>query len=251
VGVLINPSILSLFPFFLGWLVWEARKALVPRAKPVGAALLVFAICLVPWTIRNYRVFGKFIVLRSNFGLELWLGNNPDITDTSAQWQHPSADREETAKYKRMGEIAYMAEKEQEALAYMRTHPGDTLNHVFQRFEINWLAFSNSPADVWSRGNLYAKSFLVLNCLLSVLCLAGTLFANRARLPEAVPFAMVLLIFPLVFYLTHASLRYLFPIDPIMLILAAGAVAHLISLARSRNPNVKKATAPVSSLPAL
>jgi 4-amino-4-deoxy-L-arabinose transferase-like glycosyltransferase len=251
VGVLINPSILSLFPFFLGWLVWEARKALVPRAKPVAAALLVFAICLVPWTIRNYRVFGKFIVLRSNFGLELWLGNNPNITDTSAQWQHPSADREEAAKYKRMGEIAYMAEKEQEALAYMRTHPGDTLNLVFQRFEINWLAFSNSPADVWSRGNLYAKSFLVLNCLLSVLCLVGTLFANRARLPEAVPFAMVLLIFPLVFYLTHASLRYRFPIDPIMLILAAGAVAHLISLARSRNPNVKKATAPASSLPAL
>ena len=51
---------------------------------------------------------------------------------------------------------------------------------------------------------------------------------------------MVLLIFPLVFYLTHSSLRYRFPMDPIMLILAAGAVAHLISLARSRNPNVAK-----------
>jgi 4-amino-4-deoxy-L-arabinose transferase-like glycosyltransferase len=251
VGVLINPSILSLFPFFLAWMVWEARKAVIPWAKPAAAALLVFTICLVPWTIRNYRVFGKFIVLRSNFGLELWLGNNPDVTDSSAQWQHPSEDREEAAKYKSMGEIAYMADKEHEAFAYMRTHPGRSLALVFQRFEINWLAFSDSPFDVWSRGNFYAKSFLVLNCLLSVLCLVGTLYANRARIPEAVPFAMVLLIFPLVFYLTHASLRYRFPIDPIMVILAAGAVAHLISLARSMYLNMKKASAPASSFPAL
>ena len=55
-GVLINPSILSLFPFCVGWLVWEARKARAAWAKPVTAALLIFAICLVPWTIRNYRV---------------------------------------------------------------------------------------------------------------------------------------------------------------------------------------------------
>ena len=58
--------------------MWEARKDSAPWAKLAMAALLVFTIGLVPWTIRNYRVFGKFIVLRSNFGLELWLGNNPE-----------------------------------------------------------------------------------------------------------------------------------------------------------------------------
>jgi hypothetical protein len=206
---------------------------------------------MVPWTVRNYRVFGKFIVLRSNFGLELWLGNSPYVTGTMAQWQHPSDNPEEAAKYKRIGEAAYMAEKEHEAFAFMRTHPGDTLNFVFRRFVDTWLASSESPVDVWSNGDLAAKSLLVSNCLLSVLCLLGALYANRARLPEAVPFAMVLLIFPLVFYLTHTSSRYRFPMDPIMLILATSAVAHLISVARSRNPNVRKAAAAAPSLPAL
>jgi 4-amino-4-deoxy-L-arabinose transferase-like glycosyltransferase len=251
VGVLVNPSILSLFPFFLGWLVWEARRAAVPWARSVAAAILVFVICLTPWTVRNYRVFGKFIVLRSNFGLELWLGNNPNVTDTMATWQHPTQNRVEAEKYKRMGEIAYMAEKEHEAIAYMRNHPVDTLNLIFRRFVGHWLAFSDSPADVWSNGGLTSRSFLVLNCLLSVLCLLGTLYANRARLPEAAPFAMVLLIFPLVFYVTHVSSRYRFPMDPIMLILATSAVAHLISGARSRNPNAEKAAAPAPSLPAI
>src|SRR5882762_4798041 len=81
VGGLINPSILSLFPFFLGWLLWDERKQAGPWVKHAAAALLLFTIGLAPWTIRNYRVFGKFIVLRSNFGLELWLGNNPNVVD--------------------------------------------------------------------------------------------------------------------------------------------------------------------------
>jgi len=250
-GVLVNPSILSLMPFFLGWLVWEARKVASPWVKPIAAALLVFTIALVPWTIRNYRVFGKFIVLRSNFGLELWLGNNPDVTDTSAEWQHPNTNVAEGEKYKRMGEIAYMAEKEHEAIAYMRTHPSETLNFMFHRFVSHWLAFSDSPADVWENGTVYSRSFLILNSLLSVLCLLGALYAHRSGDPEAFLYAMVLLVFPLVFYLTHASMRYRFPIDPIMLILAVSAVAHLISAARSRNPNVKKAAATVSMPSAL
>jgi hypothetical protein len=183
--------------------------------------------------------------------LELWLGNNPNVTDTVAPWQHPTQNREEAEKFKRMGEIAYMAEKEHEAIAYMRTHPVDTLNLIFRRFVGLWLAFSDSPADVWSNGGLTSRSFLVLNCLLSVLCLLGTLYANRARLPEAALFAMVLLIFPLVFYVTHVSSRYRFPMDPIMLILATSAVAHLISGARNRNPNAGKTAAPARSLPAI
>lgn len=247
-GVLVNPSILSLLPFFAGWLVWEARKVSAPWVKPAAAALLIFTIAMVPWTIRNYRVFGKFIVLRSNFGLELWLGNNPDVTDSSAEWQHPNTNVAEGAKYKRMGEMAYMAEKEHEAIAFMRTHPGETLDLMFHRFVSNWLAFSDSPADVWENGTLYSRSFLILNCLLSVLCLLGALYAHRSGDPQAFLFAMVLLVFPLVFYLTHASMRYRFPMDPIVLILAVGAVAHLIGLAKSLNPNAKKGAAPVSSL---
>jgi 4-amino-4-deoxy-L-arabinose transferase-like glycosyltransferase len=236
IGVLINPSILSLLPCFAGWLIWDAHKTGAAWGKPVAAALLVFTIAMVPWTVRNYRVFGKFIVLRSNFGLELWLGNNLNVTDTMGQWQHPSANREEAAKYVRMGEIAYMADKQQKALAYMRSHPVDTLNLIFRRFEMNWLAFSDSPVDVWINGGVFSRTFLALNGLLSLLCFFGVLAAYRAQLPDAAPFAIALLVFPLVFYVTHSSLRYRFPIDPIMLILAAGAVANFASRVCVRTP---------------
>ena len=249
IGVLINPSMLSLFPFFAGWALWQSHRSSSSRMKFSAAMLLVFAIGLVPWTVRNYRVFGKFIPLRSNFGLELWLGNNPNVPDTWSPWLHPDDDKDEWAKYKRMGEMAFMAEKEHEAFAFMRTHPADTLNFTFRRFVETWLAVTDSPADIWGRSPLYLKAFFALNVLLSLFSWLGAMFANRNRLPEAAPFVMVLLIFPLVFYMTHSSLRYRFPMDPIMIVLSAYGVAHLVSLLRRRLSRVPEAVTPAASLP--
>ncbi len=229
VGVLVNPSLLSLFPFLAGWALWQSRRSSSDWVKFSAATVLIFAIGLVPWTVRNYRVFGKFIVLRSNFGLELWLGNNPNVPDTWSPWLHPNDNLEEAEKYKRMGEIAFMAEKQQEAFTFMRTHPAETLQFMFRRFVDNWLAITDSPVDAWSVTPLYAKAFIVMNFLLSLFTLLGALFAYRSRPVEAFPYVMVLLIFPLIFYLTHSSLRYRFPMDPIMMVLAAYGVAHPIS----------------------
>jgi hypothetical protein len=248
-GVLVNPSLLSLFPFLVGWAVWESRRASAPWSKFAAATLLVFAIGLVPWTVHNYRVFGKIIVLRSNFGLELWLGNNPNVPDTWSPWLHPNDNLEEAAKYKSMGELAYMAEKQHEAFVFMRTHPADTLNFMYRRFVENWLAITDSPTDFWGNTPLYIRAFFILNVLLSLSTLMGVMFAYRFRHPQAFPYAMVPLIFPLIFYLTHSSLRYRFPMDPIMMILSAYGVACLISLLRGRSVYLGENAAPAASLP--
>jgi hypothetical protein len=250
VGGLINPSILSLFPFFLGWLVWNDRKEVAPWVKHAAAVLLLFTIGLAPWTIRNYRVFGKFIVLRSNFGLELWLGNNPNVIDMLSQLSHPNDNPEEAEKYRRMGEIAYMAEKQSEAFAFMRTHPGDTLNYTFHRFVDIWLSQTDSLVDLWSNASLRGKALLTFNCLLSLTSLLGVLYAHRFRNPDAAPYGMVLLIFPLVFYLTHSSPRYRFPMDPIIVVLATSSLARLLSFARIGTACKTNAVAPIPPIPA-
>jgi hypothetical protein len=249
-GGLVNPSILSLFPFFLGWLVWKERKEAGPWVKHVAAVLLLFTIGLVPWTIRNYRVFGKFIVLRSNFGLELWLGNNPDVVENLSQLSHPNDNPEEGEKYKRMGEMAYMAEKQHQALTFMRTHPRDTLNYTFHRFVNIWLSQTDNLLDLWATATPFGKAVMTFNCSLSLLSLLGALYAHRSRRPDAAPYGMVLLIFPLVFYLTHSSQRYRFPMDPIVVVLAASSVAHLISFARFGPARKTQVAAPTPPYPA-
>jgi hypothetical protein len=244
-GVLINPSILSVFPFLAAWAIWRARRGRLSWIRIVGVTGLVFAAAMVPWTIRNYRVFGKFIVLRSNFGLELWLGNNPGVPDTWSPWLHPNDSREEAEKYQRMGEIAYMAEKKSEAIEFMRSHPADTLRFVYHRFILTWLATSDSPADEWAAGRWYLRGFIILNVLFSILSWMGALFSNRTKSEEALPYQSMLAIFPLIYYLTHSSLRYRFPMDPIMMVLAAYGAAYPISIWAKRMAAQPRAVTPV------
>jgi hypothetical protein len=248
-GALVNPSLLSLFPFLLAWALWPWLRDRRTLVKFSAATLAVFAVGLLPWTVRNYRVFGKFVVLRSNFGLELWLGNNPEVPDTWSPWLHPNDSREEAEKYKRMGEIAFMAEKQREALQFIRTHPADTLQFMFRRFVNNWLGITDNPSDAWSSSPLYLKAFIVLNFLLSLLTMLGTLFAYRDQPKEVIPYVAVILVFPLIFYLTHSSLRYRFPMDPVMMVLAAYGLAYPIFQWRARTSPRVETAAPAPPVP--
>jgi len=243
-GVLINPSILSVFPFLTAWAIWNARRSSLSWVRMAVVVALVFAAAMVPWTVRNYRVFGKFIVLRSNFGLELWLGNNEGVPDTWSPWLHPNDSQDEADKYRRMGEIAFMAEKNREAIAFMRSHPADTLHFIYRRFINTWLAITDSPVDDWASSPWFLKGFIVLNVLFAVFTWVGALFANRKDSEEALPYLTMLVVFPIVFYLTHSSLRYRFPMDPIMMVLAAYGVAYPISLWSGRTAAHVRAVTP-------
>src|SRR3972149_1544847 len=79
-----------------------------------------------------------------------------------------------------------------------------------------------------AHGSLYLKLTIVGNCLFALLSLLGSLFALRTRNPAAYPLGIVMLVFPLAFYLTHTSLRYRFPMDPIMQVLAVFAVVFAL-----------------------
>lgn len=74
--VFVNPIAGFALALVLGW---TAIRRL-PRADAVRFALLsaaTLALLLVSWTIRNARALGDPVVLRSNFGLELAIGNHP------------------------------------------------------------------------------------------------------------------------------------------------------------------------------
>jgi len=225
-SAMVNPSVLSMLPFLALWAIWPLRDQLRQATKLAVAASLIFVAGIVPWSIRNYVVFHKFIPLRSNFGLELWLSNSPEVPDTFAGYLHPTEDPKEADKYKRMTEIPYMEEKQSEALAFMRTHPRDTTRFFFRRFADNWLGVWDAPADLWRFMPPFMKVTLIWNCLFSLLSFVGALFAYRARSEAAMPFASVMLMFPVVFYVTHTSGRYRYPMDPMMAILAVFAFAY-------------------------
>lgn len=234
IGALINPSLLPVLPPLALWAIWPLRRQFLRSARLAAASAAIFVVCLTPWTIRNYVVFHKFVPLRSNFGLELWLGNNPDVPDTWTPQLHPNDNMEEAKKYAAMTELPYMAEKQHEALAFMRTHPTDTMRFFFHRFANTWLGIWDPPSDIWTHLSLYYKMILVSNMAFSLLSLFGLLFMQRKKGDWGFPFASVLLLFPIVFYVTHPAQRYRYPIDPILSVLTMYAVGCCISWVADR-----------------
>lgn len=225
-GAMVNPGVVSALPPLALWALWPLRRRFATAGRLALASSLIFAAGIMPWTIRNYVVFHEFIPFRSNFALELWLGNNPGVPDSWSPWLHPNDDPSEAAKYAGMTEIPYMQEKQQEAIRFIRTHPLDALNFTVHRFANNWLGMDQSPSEVWSRVSLQVKLVVLGNCLFPLLSLLGALFAYREQNEGALPLALVMFFFPLVFYITHASTRYRHPMDPVMLILAVYALAY-------------------------
>ena len=84
-ALLTNPAIALLFPVLLAWAAYRIRDRYHAASwlmRPVLAAALALLCCL-PWTIRNYVQFHKFIPLRSNFAFELYIGNNENYDDAA------------------------------------------------------------------------------------------------------------------------------------------------------------------------
>jgi hypothetical protein len=247
IGAMINPSLLAVLPFLALWAIWPLLRSQLPHAAKLAlVSSLVFAAGLAPWTIRNYVVFHKFIPLRSNFALELWVGNDPEVPDGFAPFWHPNDNLDEARKYAAMTEIPYMAEKQREAMAIIRSHPWQIVNFTFRRFVDNWIGVKDPPVELWLHVGFYYKFILLSNCLFSLLAWLGALFVYRAKHEAALPFGCVMLFFPMVFYVTHASFRYRFPMDCIMLVLAVYAVAYPVSLLARRPAAMRSMAQPAT-----
>jgi 4-amino-4-deoxy-L-arabinose transferase-like glycosyltransferase len=216
-AVLTNTTLLVLFPVTLGWLCFRQQRWSLPGwAGRTALAVVVFSMVLSPWLVRNYLVLGH-VVLRSNFGLELYQGNHEGATGLRDSGLSPAYNAREMEEYSRMGELPYMAAKERQAREFIEAHPGTFLWLCVRRAIYFWTGTS----EVVVRGHVLES--LALYTLVSVLAGIGVSSAMRTRAPGASLLALTLLLFPLPYYVTHPEPRFRHLIEPEMIILAVSA----------------------------
>ena len=130
-----------------------------------------------------------------------------------------------------------MEEEKRKALAFMRAYPRVEMRLIADRF----VAFWTGLADPWQRF-LSADSLVRVLLLCSTASALGGLLGLAALLGKrsryAFPLAAYPLVFPWLYYLTHSNLRYRHPIDPVVLLLVAIAVASLVKKATARSGSV-------------
>jgi hypothetical protein len=232
-----NPTFASLFPFLVAWLAYRAHKQHHPWFSHAALATGIAILCCVPWTIRNYQALHAFVPLRSNLGLELWLGNNDAYRERWPGWLHPIDSQDERQKYAAAGEIEYVKEKRQEAIQFMLNHPRMEL-HLFRvRFVALWVGSPAPWNDFVETRSLFIRFLFLCNFLAALGTLGGLVVLYRKRSQYLFPVLLFPLLFPCAYYFTRALLRYRHPIDPIVLLLTALAIADLLQIGAGTEPS--------------
>lgn len=231
---LVNPAPLALVPVIVGYLALRRPLAQSIRGAvtPLAAFALTAAAVTAPWTVRNAVVLGSPNI-RTNLGVEFFVGNNDDATGPFNGHLHPAYNADEFARYVELGEVAYSAECRDRALAWARENPARFARLTLERFQRFWvgpdprakvyLGMGNEHQRDWQGWVKYASHALagllgILGCLFWRSPVQGSSWIPRGTL----------LLFPAVYYLTHVFERYRFPIEPIVTLAAAAFILRVI-----------------------
>lgn len=221
IAALNSPSLLSFLPAsgLYGW--YRRWKSGRPSLAGVVLSSLLFVAFLTPWLVRNYRVFGQPVFLRTNFGAELRIGNGPSADGTGHFYLHPTQNVTEFKKYQKMGELAYVRQRKEEAVQWIKANPRTFAIMTFRKFVYYWYGLPREATPEWLgpiKNSLFAAS--------SLLTLFGLVLALRGRRPHAWLFFWLLLLYPMVYYVVFPHARYRRPVEPAITILAVFVISQ-------------------------
>jgi len=219
-AALLSPALLPAVAFLLAA---EFLPRGVPRIQLLRAAPLFLIPCVLlvgPWIVRNRVVMGGWVALRSDFGMQLWLGNHPgsngksfdlswDNRDSFIYRNNPYLSRTELLELKEVGELEYMRAKQRQGVAWISENPTEFASLCLQRFRLFWFP----PTDLWDgtapRMNVLKAiwySLFTLGMFGEMVFLCLTRHATRWLWPA------VLLGPTLAYMVTHVDARYRYPV---------------------------------------
>jgi 4-amino-4-deoxy-L-arabinose transferase-like glycosyltransferase len=247
VTVMSNPSVATMLPLLLLVAMYHVRRARGPWFKRALIASAAFTLVCVPWSIRNQRVMHANFFMRDGFWLEFYAGNNGDTTASNSAQVHPASNPVEMMKYQTLGEVAYLAQKRELSIDFVKHHPLFFAVATTRRIVRFWTGF-------WSFRSAYLK-FEPMDLPNVPFCVFLLFFMVRGLRrwwqqdkTAALPYLLAVLVFPIPYYLTHSSMDYRQPLEPIIIVLVT---VGLCGTGMERSTTTRSATAAVADADAI
>jgi 4-amino-4-deoxy-L-arabinose transferase-like glycosyltransferase len=233
-SALASPAVLSTLPFLGAW-IWIRQWRRGSNCTGVAiSASLAFLFVVAPWIWRCSQVYGRFVAFRSNFGLEVLVGNSSDTSAPANPNVLPGWNKSELKDLQRVGEPAYMAEKQRQASELIAHDPLRYAGLTWKRVLHTWTGIWELPPR-WQLDESGIPNILMYT-FISVLAFAGIILAIRHGREEAIPLAILPLFLPALYYLTHSDLGFRHPIDPVLAIFTAYALSFVVPGKHPQDP---------------
>lgn len=210
-----NPGVLLLLPVCGIWMLARSGKSWPNQLPKAVCSGLVFLAVIAPWLWRNERAFHAFVPFRTNFGVELYLGNGPGADGFLMEYDHPSKNEAQFEIYRQMGELRYSAWRGDLAKQAIRADLPRFFRLCLIRTYFYWFGVPNpSGHGVGDFGR--ALNYGLTSCA----GLLGLGLALRRRIPGAGLFAAAFLLLPLAYYIVTAHARFRHPLEPLIALLS-------------------------------
>lgn len=236
---LLLPTALPVLAVWLAWDFWRRRKVFLREF--LLPLVLLPALIVLPWTIRNYLVFHRFILVRDDLGLELAVSNN-DCAQFAMQLNfngcfqktHPNRSAAEAKRALDLGEADYNQLRLREALDWMKSHRRRFAWLTTCRFVAWWLPTESGTlryVEYAGRDRLLERSIVYLATLLSV---TGFVILYRRDVKSAMVCARCLFLLPFIYYIVQYQDRYRMPTLWLTLLLGAYPISVFLHWVWSR-----------------
>lgn len=225
--------------YFLPFFGLAALVALGFRLRPRAIGIVAFGLGtiapVVPWAARNYAVHGQPLLFASNGGSTFWGANNAIVLDDPVNrggWVSTEDMREQKALvHATRGELAQDQLEWQFGKEFLREHPRVIPRLLWYKFYALWTPVSTSPNATFNVIQTVSYG-LALPVMLAGLALFLTRLPLRDR--RVVTFAAPILATTAATLVFYGSARFRSTIDPLLLTLAATAVAWVWGLRTRR-----------------
>ncbi|KKT25832.1 MAG: Conserved membrane protein [Parcubacteria group bacterium GW2011_GWA2_43_9b] len=217
-AVLARPPALFLVPVFL-YHFWRAK-----RWRSAVLLVVVLLAIFIPWTWRNWQVYGEPMPFGAAGNFNFWIGNyhggNGEQSPTEEHIQF-------AAKY---GVREINSESLRQFKIFLRDYPAEFLKLTLLRVNKYFSIFRPMGFWFYLRGPgqfLFILSSAVTSVLVFILALAGILKIVATRDKRLYYLLALTVMTPLIVFITVVETRYRFPIYPLLAIFAAYFIVSL------------------------
>ncbi len=227
-AALVRQSILPWVPVMLAWLMWQSlgRTGFLDAIARLVVPLLVLGALILPWTVRNYWVYGEFLLLNSNTGYAMYSAQHPMHGTRFSEFAAAPLPTDLS-----WGNEALMdRELLQRGLAFIRDEPIRYVRLCIDRvrayFEF-WPSAGTSLLHNLARVGSYG---FLLPCIVW-----GLVRGSREHVYDVSAWLLLgfVIVYTMIHVATWAMVRYRLPIDAVLLPWAGLGVEDLVRRVRA------------------
>jgi len=237
-GVILGLSFLSrgtaliLLPLFMAWIVLTFKLSIKRRLFLAFFIALVSILTILPWTIRNYAVTKKIMLIGAVSEECLWRGNNPNASGSSydAAGKIISRDlrgKDLLEKIYATDEIGQKEIFEKEAFSFIKNNPWKFIQLFLRKFYYFWWFSPQSGITYPVLFKLIYQVYYVLILIGVIICTSFIGKQNKIFYDKLFLLAGVLVSISFLQSIFYVEIRHRWGIEPLLLIFSEAGWAHL------------------------